>query len=192
MPPPFSLTPSSSISSPRHLLPRRRRRVPKHARTVPLLYILPHPRSDVVPRIPNLSLHPHVLLDLSLILHSNLGDAIQNRIMHPNHGHQGHNPPEHQNGYANHVPNGHIHNGAPQNPSHRNPSQLSKEPVAVLGIPSVTVQNNELVVGGSDSSAFHRSRFRHSRPPSPSQQALMRVFLFPRFPSVLHAAQGRR
>ncbi|KAI0814983.1 kinase-like domain-containing protein [Irpex lacteus] len=79
-----------------------------------------------------------------------------------------HGPIPHQNGYANYVQNGHhpppqnnLQNGHPQNhhqqaPSHRNapqPQQQHKEPVAVLGIPSVTVQDGELVVGDAQSSS---------------------------------------
>ncbi|KAF7791873.1 hypothetical protein EIP86_002897 [Pleurotus ostreatoroseus] len=74
--------------------------------------------------------------------------------MHPNHGHQGHNPPEQHSTYANHHTNGHNHNAPPQNPSHRNPAQpLPKETITVVGIPSVTVENDTLVVGDSDSSS---------------------------------------
>ncbi len=119
---------------------------------------------------PRLPPHEHLinspvyaLVKLSLLIpQPPLGDATQNRIMQATHG-----PIPHQNGYANYVQNGHQHppqnnlqNGHPQNhhqqaPSHRNapqPQQQHKEPVAVLGIPSVTVQDGELVVGDAQSS----------------------------------------
>ncbi|KAI0692755.1 kinase-like domain-containing protein [Cytidiella melzeri] len=78
-----------------------------------------------------------------------------------------HGPQLHQDAYSNYVPNG-QHHPLPQNnqqigPSqnhhqqpaqHRNaPQQSHKEPVTVVGIPSVTVQDDELVVGGAESSS---------------------------------------
>ncbi|CAL1695786.1 unnamed protein product [Somion occarium] len=77
--------------------------------------------------------------------------------MHPTHVQQGHNPSYH----TNHVPNGHHHhNGQPQPngnahhpPSHKSSSHAPKEPIRVLGIPSVTVENDELIVGDSQSSS---------------------------------------
>jgi meiosis induction protein kinase IME2/SME1 len=55
------------------------------------------------------------------------------------HVHNGHNPPY----YSNHLPNGHQNS---QN------SPVSKEPITVVGIPSVSIQNNRLVVGSSQTS----------------------------------------
>ncbi|KAH8100708.1 Pkinase-domain-containing protein [Cristinia sonorae] len=68
--------------------------------------------------------------------------------MHPNNGHQGH--AQHHPNENSHPPNGHNHhpNGSS---SHRN--HAPKDPITVVGIPSVTVQNDLLVVGGSQSSS---------------------------------------
>ncbi|KAK7694672.1 hypothetical protein QCA50_001860 [Cerrena zonata] len=76
--------------------------------------------------------------------------------MHPNHVQQGHNPP-----YNTHQqPNGHHNNGHPQPngnshhpPPHKGAPPAPKEPIHVLGIPSVTVENNQLMVGDSQSSS---------------------------------------
>jgi hypothetical protein len=72
------------------------------------------------------------------------------------HVHNGHNPPY----YSNHFPNGHQHSPVhppPQNipPAPQRPPVLpavSKEPITVVGIPSVSIQNNRLVVGSSQTS----------------------------------------
>ncbi|TCD71543.1 hypothetical protein EIP91_008924 [Steccherinum ochraceum] len=72
--------------------------------------------------------------------------------MHPNNGHQGHNH-QHPN-ENNHPPNGHIPNGhnhhSPAPAPHR--GQAPKEPINVVGIPSITVQYDKLIVGNSQSS----------------------------------------
>ncbi|KAI0076099.1 Pkinase-domain-containing protein [Panus rudis PR-1116 ss-1] len=75
--------------------------------------------------------------------------------MHSTHVHPGHHPQHHHvpNGHHthhHHQPNGHQPNGHPS--SHKNPPQ-PKEPVHVVGIPSVTVENNQLLVGDSQSSS---------------------------------------
>ncbi|KAL4243465.1 hypothetical protein ABKN59_001243 [Abortiporus biennis] len=72
--------------------------------------------------------------------------------MHPNHVQQGHHP------HPNIHPSNGTHqqqNGLPHHPpSHRaNSQQPPKDPITVVGIPSVTVQNDQLVVGGSQSSS---------------------------------------
>ncbi|KAI0778207.1 kinase-like protein [Trametes elegans] len=83
--------------------------------------------------------------------------------MYTNHVHQGHNPavPLH-NPYPNHIPNGHTQHPHPPNPppqhppppsTHRAQAQAPKERITVQAVPSVTVQNNELVVGDSKSSS---------------------------------------
>lgn len=74
------------------------------------------------------------------------------------HVHNGHNPPY----YSNHFPNGHQNSQRspvhppPQNipPAPQRPAApaISKEPITVVGIPSVSIQNNRLVVGSSQTS----------------------------------------
>lgn len=79
----------------------------------------------------------------------------------PSHVHNGHNLPH----YTNHYPNGSqipqhspTHQASPvppppPPPSQRSgPSSVSKEPITVVGIPSVSIQSNRLVVGSSQSS----------------------------------------
>ncbi|KAH9849738.1 kinase-like protein [Lenzites betulinus] len=79
--------------------------------------------------------------------------------MYTNHVHPGHNPVPLHNPYPNHMPNGHAHHPhhPPQPPhppptNHRPHQQAPKERITVQAVPSVTVQNNELVVGDSNSS----------------------------------------
>ncbi|EKM61057.1 uncharacterized protein PHACADRAFT_247395, partial [Phanerochaete carnosa HHB-10118-sp] len=78
--------------------------------------------------------------------------------MQQHHVQQAHHPTHVlQNGYANNVPHSQniLSNGSSQNGSqtHRNPSlHPPRETITVLGIPSVTVENDQLVVGGSQSS----------------------------------------
>ncbi|KAG5733324.1 Sporulation protein kinase pit1 [Termitomyces sp. T112] len=62
--------------------------------------------------------------------------------------------------YDNHYPNGQSipqHSPNPPNPppplSQRSSSSVPKEPIVVLGVPSVSIQNNRLVVGSSQSSS---------------------------------------
>ncbi|GJE86131.1 Pkinase-domain-containing protein [Phanerochaete sordida] len=79
--------------------------------------------------------------------------------MHQHHVQQAHHPTHvPQNGYANNVPHAQnaLPNGSTQNGSqaHRNPSQHGpRETINVLGIPSVTVEGDQLVVGGSQSNS---------------------------------------
>ncbi|KAL7285325.1 hypothetical protein ACG7TL_000420 [Trametes sanguinea] len=85
--------------------------------------------------------------------------------MYTNHVHQGHNPviPLH-NPYPNHMSNGHAHQHhplpnppqppPPQPSNHRSQPQAPKERITVQGVPSVTVQNDELVVGDAQSSQY--------------------------------------
>ncbi|KAF8078629.1 Pkinase-domain-containing protein [Lyophyllum atratum] len=72
------------------------------------------------------------------------------------HVHNGHN----LSPYNNHYPNG--HSVPQQSPNHPNPdpapppsqrsaSSVPKEPIVVVGVPSVSIQNNQLVVGTSQS-----------------------------------------
>ncbi|KAG6911968.1 hypothetical protein DXG01_000216 [Tephrocybe rancida] len=73
------------------------------------------------------------------------------------HVHNGHN----LSPYDNHYPNGHPIPQQPHNqptpppppPSQRSASSVPKEPIVVVGIPSVSIQNNHLVVGTSQSSS---------------------------------------
>lgn len=61
------------------------------------------------------------------------------------------------NGHANpHPPNGNSHNQHSQpTQSHRSaPPAAAKEPIFVVGIPSVSIQNNRLQVGNSQSSEY--------------------------------------
>lgn len=75
------------------------------------------------------------------------------------HVHNGHNPPY----YSNHFPNGHqnsqhssVHT-PPQNilpaPQRPVPPTVSKDPITVVGIPSVSIQNDRLVVGSSQTNS---------------------------------------
>ncbi|OBZ79720.1 Serine/threonine-protein kinase MAK [Grifola frondosa] len=78
--------------------------------------------------------------------------------MYSNHVQQGHNPVQLHNTYTNHMPNGHpqLPNGSSIQPpaSHRAPMpQTPKEVINVQAIPSVTVQNNQLIVGDSQSTS---------------------------------------
>ena len=97
--------------------------------------------------------------------------------MHPNHVQQGHNPSYH----THHQPNGHHHNGHPQPngnshhpPPHKAAPSSHKEPIHVLGIPSVTVENNQLMVGDSQSSNFsiHLFFLHYAQSAFPSQVPL--------------------
>jgi hypothetical protein len=89
-----------------------------------------------------------------------------NRVMFatlPSHVHQAHNP--HYNPPVSNPPNGlaHLPNGndsqnahhqqpPPPAQSHRpTPPAVSKEPINVVGIPSVSVQTDRLIVGNSES-----------------------------------------
>lgn len=74
--------------------------------------------------------------------------------MQAQHVHPGHNPPLIPNGHAVHNnQNGPVQN---QQPSvHQNPSQQPpKEPITVLSISSVTMQNSKHVIAGSHSSKY--------------------------------------
>jgi hypothetical protein len=135
---------------------------------------------------------PNAFVKLPLIHASILGHATQNQNMQPNHVQQGrHSPPAQQNGYANNAPHGqNLHaDGPAQNGSqaHRNPSQHPpREITSVLGIPSVTVENDQLVVGGSQSSecpAFpYHTLHRYHGP----------LICWSSFPSYVHTTQSRR
>ncbi|EMD42106.1 hypothetical protein CERSUDRAFT_110650 [Gelatoporia subvermispora B] len=79
--------------------------------------------------------------------------------MYTNHVQQpGHNPLNAPTHYTNHMPNGQPHhqaNGAahPPQPPRSSAASSSKEPVTVVGIPSVTVQNDQLIVGDAQTSS---------------------------------------
>lgn len=74
----------------------------------------------------------------------------------PSHVHNGHNLPH----YNNHYPNPHQAPPPPPPPSQRSaPAAVSKEPITVVGIPSVSIQNNHLVVGTSQSSESQPTTF---------------------------------
>ncbi|KAF5370229.1 hypothetical protein D9615_010086 [Tricholomella constricta] len=74
------------------------------------------------------------------------------------HVHNGHNLSPYDNNYTNghpipqHSPN-HHNPPPPPPPSQRSASSVPKEPIVVVGIPSVSIQNNHLVVGTSQSSS---------------------------------------
>ncbi|OCH96101.1 kinase-like protein [Obba rivulosa] len=70
----------------------------------------------------------------------------------------GHNPLDVHTHYTNHMPNGQAHhqaNGVPHLSHSSRPAAASssKEPIVVVGIPSVTVQNEQLVVGDAQSTS---------------------------------------
>lgn len=75
--------------------------------------------------------------------------------------HQGHNqqhylPHIHSNGHANHpAPQMHPQHSPAQPPPPQRPApaaSIPKSPINVVGIPSVHIENNQLVVGSSQSS----------------------------------------
>lgn len=71
------------------------------------------------------------------------------------HVQQVHHPPYNQvNGNSHVHPNGNSHHQhTPPTQAHRSaPSTAAKEPIIVVGIPSVSIQNNRLQVGNSQSS----------------------------------------
>lgn len=76
--------------------------------------------------------------------------------MHPSHVQQGHdhNPSHNSPHNSNPPPNN-------SQPHRNNFHQSHKQPVTVLGIPSVTVQNDQLLVGDSHSSQSSNSSIPH-------------------------------
>jgi hypothetical protein len=110
------------------------------------------------------------------------------------HVQQVHHPPPYNqhnqvngNGHAHpHQANGNSHHQTPPSTqSHRStPSTAAKEPIVVVGIPSVSIQNNQLQVGNSQSSQCRLS----------SADCYKRVGLSPHFPhrldAFVHPSQG--
>lgn len=110
-----------------------------------------------------------------------LGDASYIHNMYTNHVHQGHNPPVHlHNPYPTHMPNGHTHQNQPSPQQHHPPpangqraqGPTVKERITVQAVPSVTVQNSQLVVGDANSSQYFASHLLY-----PSCNPSMRVLL---------------
>jgi hypothetical protein len=114
---------------------------------------------------------PYSLLLISLSSPTNaLGNA--SRIMYatssnPQQGHNphydiphirisnGHASPSNQNGNSNHPPQ--PQPVAPtQSQRSAQPAAVAKEPITVVGVPSVSIQANHLVVGSSQSSQYSR------------------------------------
>lgn len=113
------------------------------------------------------------------------GDASQTSNMYTNHVHQGHSPTQVQtnNIHSNHMPNGHSNpmpNGSVHHPSpaNRTNHHVQKEPITVMAIPSVTVKDDELVVGDSQSSKFYSS-YPSFDSPLPPRLPISPVFTFP-------------
>ena len=113
-------------------------------------------------------IHPPCALELPALhlIRDSSGDASHIHIMYTNHVHQGHNPqvllhspyPAHMsNGHApnsHHSPHQPHHPPQPPPPVHRAQAPTAKERITVQAVPSVTVQNNQLVVGDSRSSQY--------------------------------------
>lgn len=116
--------------------------------------------------------------------------------MYTNHVHQGHNPVSLHNPYPTHMPNGHAHPPHPPHPpqhaaptNHRAHTQAPKERINVQAVPSVTVQNNELVVGDSNTSACLPPYIRGYTVRFPS---LTNATPRSRFGTIVYTAQGGR
>jgi hypothetical protein len=92
------------------------------------------------------------------------------------------------NGHA-HQPNGNSHH---QNPApHRStPSTAGKEPIVVVGIPSVSIQNNQLQVGNSQSSQYLSFVFRPLIPAYICKQVSLSLNFCPRLDTFVQPAQG--